>query len=175
MCGTYAKKDFPNHMCHILYLQGVDVEACSFVISFDAIKTVKSYIQMKGRARQKNAKFFVFADDNVSSQPLSLNNALAVETMVQQFIAHREEEYIREYNSSSDSPYGCGNIECAEDKAMQSEEYKTSLASVDLSSSKSLLNRYALSVPIDPSCRTSKQAISCKLPFVKLIRCILTY
>ena len=83
MCGIYAKKDFPNHMYHILYLQGVDVEACSFVISFDAIKTVKSYIQMKGRARQKNAKFFVFADDNVSSQPLSLNNALAVENMVQ--------------------------------------------------------------------------------------------
>lgn len=162
-------------MCHIIFLQGVDVEACSFVISFDAIKTVKSYIQMKGRARQKNAKFFVFADNNLSSQPLSLNNALAVENMVQQFITHREEEYTHAYSSSSDSLYGCSDLECAEEKAMQREEYKTSLASVDLSSSKSLLNRYALSVPIDPSCRTSKQAILCKLCFVKIRGFHLTY
>lgn len=35
--------------------EGVDVEACSFVVSFDQIKTVKSYIQMKGRARQQVA------------------------------------------------------------------------------------------------------------------------
>jgi len=35
--------------------EGIDVEACSFIASFDGLKTVKSYIQMKGRARQKDA------------------------------------------------------------------------------------------------------------------------
>jgi len=38
----------------------VDVEACSFVIVFDNIKTQKAYVQMKGRARRKDAYFFVF-------------------------------------------------------------------------------------------------------------------
>lgn len=35
--------------------EGVDVEACQFIIAFDGLTTIKSYVQMKGRARQKNA------------------------------------------------------------------------------------------------------------------------
>lgn len=116
---------------------------------------------MKGRARQKNANFYVFADVGVNSHSLSLDNAVAVESLVHQFIAGREEVYVREFNSSKDNFTDC-KLECAEETAMHREEYKTLLSSVDLSSSKSLLNRYALSVPIDPSCRTSKQAILCK-------------
>lgn len=147
---------------HVLcQLKGVDVEACSFVISFNTIKTVKSYIQMKGRARQKDAKFFVFADDSTNSQTLSLQDAFHAETTVHQFIAQRETEYIRDYNSSSGNITDC-SLESAEEQAMHREEYQTSMSSVDLSSSKSLLNRYSLAVPIDPSCRTSKQAISRK-------------
>lgn len=138
--------------------QGVDVEACSFVISFDPIKTVKSYIQMKGRARQQSAKFYVFANSS-ANEPLSLSNAQAAEGVVHRFITQREDEYRREFNDSQDNLTECEQVECAEDEAMHSGEYRTYMSSVDLSSSKSLLNRYALSVPIDPSCRSSKQAI----------------
>ena len=38
--------------------EGVDVQACSCVVSFDSLRSTKGYIQMKGRARQNNAKFF---------------------------------------------------------------------------------------------------------------------
>jgi ERCC4-related helicase len=40
--------------------EGVDVQACSFVVAFDAASSVKAYVQMKGRARQKDAHFFLF-------------------------------------------------------------------------------------------------------------------
>ena len=147
--------------------QGVDVEACSFVISFDAIKTIKSYIQMRGRARQKCAKFYAFSSTNNNSQPLSLDDALTVEKNVHRFIANREEKYIREFSLSPDNFTAC-QLECAEETAMHAAEYKTYMSSVDLTTSKSLLNRYALSVPIDPSCRTSKQAILCECTVSKL-------
>lgn len=32
--------------------EGVDVEACAFVISFDNIKSTKAYVQMKGRGKK---------------------------------------------------------------------------------------------------------------------------
>ena len=32
--------------------EGVDVEACAFVISFDNIKSTKAYVQMKGRGEE---------------------------------------------------------------------------------------------------------------------------
>lgn len=148
--------------CCTISTKGVDVEACSFVISFDALQNVKSFIQMKGRARQKDARFFVFADSSTNKQHLSLENASSVESMVHRFIAQREVENIQEFNSSGDNFVDC-LLECSEEAAMHREEYKTSMSSVDLSSSKSLLNRYSLSVPIDSSCRTSKQAISREL------------
>lgn len=117
---------------------------------------------MKGRARQKDARFFVFADSTTNEKQLSLENASSVESMVHRFIARREVENIQEFNASGDNFVDC-LLECAEETAMCREEYRTSMSSVDLSSSKSLLNRYSLSVPIDPSYRTSKQAISREL------------
>lgn len=113
---------------------------------------------MKGRARQQCAKFYVFANSS-ANEPLSLSNAQAAERIVHQFITQREDEYKREFNASPNNFTDCEEVECAEEEAMHNEEYKTHMSSVDISSSKSLLNRYALSVPIDPSCRTSKQAI----------------
>ena len=72
--------------------EGVDVDACSFVIVLDSIKTTKAYIQMKGRARKKNAKFFVFENVHPFSNfpSLSLRNAQDVERRVNKFIMLRD-------------------------------------------------------------------------------------
>jgi len=70
--------------------EGVDVQACSFVVVFDGLQTVKGYIQMKGRARQEKATFFVFENqngDNRCASPLSLQDAKAMETRLRRFIA----------------------------------------------------------------------------------------
>jgi len=41
--------------------EGFDTPACNAVIAFDTPHSLKSYIQMKGRARQKNSTFFVLS------------------------------------------------------------------------------------------------------------------
>lgn len=40
--------------------QGIDVAACNVVICFDGVKSIKSIIQSRGRARKKAANFIVF-------------------------------------------------------------------------------------------------------------------
>jgi len=40
--------------------EGFDIPDCKMVISFDRPTSLKSYIQIKGRARQNNSKYFIF-------------------------------------------------------------------------------------------------------------------
>jgi len=42
--------------------EGLDIKDCDTVVVYTDLKTVKSYIQMKGRARKQNAKFQIFTD-----------------------------------------------------------------------------------------------------------------
>ncbi len=37
--------------------EGLDVSTCNLVVSINEILTIKSFIQTKGRARQRNSKF----------------------------------------------------------------------------------------------------------------------
>jgi hypothetical protein len=71
--------------------EGVDVEACSFVIVFDHLKSTKGYVQMRGRARQKNARFYVFHDTSPESMTsyISLQDAFYIDRRLQQFIERR--------------------------------------------------------------------------------------
>ena len=41
--------------------EGLDIQSCNAVISLVEIQTPKSYIQMKGRARKTNSKFYIFS------------------------------------------------------------------------------------------------------------------
>lgn len=71
--------------------EGVDVEACSFVIVFDHLKSTKGYVQMRGRARQKNARFYVFHDTSPTSMSsyISLQDAFCIDRRLQHFIEKR--------------------------------------------------------------------------------------
>lgn len=56
---------FHNGECQVLVAtsvleQGIDVAACGVVICFDGIKSVKSIIQSRGRARKSSSKFIAF-------------------------------------------------------------------------------------------------------------------
>ena len=50
--------------------EGIDVQECNLVIMFDPVKTFRSYIQSKGRARVKNGEYIILndAETNVDSQ-----------------------------------------------------------------------------------------------------------
>ena len=41
--------------------EGLDIQSCNAVISLAEIQTPKSYIQMKGRARKTNSRFYIFS------------------------------------------------------------------------------------------------------------------
>jgi ERCC4-related helicase len=56
---------FKNGEAHILIgtstiEEGLDVKQCDVVMVYTDLRTAKSYIQMKGRARKENAKFVMF-------------------------------------------------------------------------------------------------------------------
>lgn len=42
--------------------EGLDIQQCNIVMVFTELNTMKSYIQMKGRARKKNAMFMAFTN-----------------------------------------------------------------------------------------------------------------
>lgn len=51
--------------------EGIDVSACNHVICFDPPKNLVSFVQRRGRARQKGSKYYVFlADDEPGSDGL---------------------------------------------------------------------------------------------------------
>ncbi|KII72141.1 Endoribonuclease dcr-1 [Thelohanellus kitauei] len=43
--------------------EGIDVRSCNVVVRFDRFSTLRSFIQSKGRIRQKDASFYVFVDE----------------------------------------------------------------------------------------------------------------
>ena len=43
--------------------EGIDIKDCDIVIVYTELKTIKSYIQMKGRARKSNAEFVMFSNN----------------------------------------------------------------------------------------------------------------
>ena len=59
-------KDFNENQFDILIgtnavEEGLDIQSCNAVISLAEIQTPKSYIQMKGRARKTNSKFYILS------------------------------------------------------------------------------------------------------------------
>lgn len=141
-------------LCTSVVEEGVDVDACSFVIVLDDMKTTKGYIQMKGRARQLNAKFFVFENTNEDAQkaPVSLSHASQIESQVTDFIGTRPGHDLDPseiYTISGKDASLYPDASSVEDNALDLEEYHSLHGVVHLSSAKSLVNRYAMSVPMD--------------------------
>ena len=44
--------------------EGFDIPGCNMVVSFDTPFSLKSYIQIKGRARKRNSKYVIFTNPN---------------------------------------------------------------------------------------------------------------
>lgn len=142
--------------------EGVDVQACSFVVAFDAIRSTKSYVQMKGRARRRDAKFFVFEDTLGKNGGLPLATAQEMERRVQGFVESKFSEYdFRLDIGQSDHEDTLTEPELA---ALRQGFFKADHGVVDLHSARSLLCRYALSVPMDPFARSSKDTLLAHMP-----------
>ena len=46
--------------------EGIDVPKCNIVIMFDGIKTFRSYVQSRGRARMKGSEFIILSHSSNS-------------------------------------------------------------------------------------------------------------
>jgi ERCC4-related helicase len=155
--------------------EGVDVQACSFVLVFDTLKNIKSYIQMKGRARQKDAKFFVFQDSNYAPKSnISLSTAQEMESRVHRFISSRSENTEGDQIQFAEMRGGYqGDSLSCELRAVEEGIYKARYGTVSLLSAKSVLNRYAMAQPMDPIVRSSRGALTAHLPLYKEFQLIL--
>ena len=147
--------------------EGVDVQACSFVVAFDGLTNIKGYIQMKGRARKQDAKFFVFRDpDDSQRSKLDLVVAQKMEHRIQKFIEERMRIYAPRISSFSihKEDTKCIAAISKEHLAIENTYYKVGDATVDIQSAKSLLNRYFLSIPLDPFVRCKKESLLTYMP-----------
>ena len=149
--------------------EGVDVQSCSFVAVFDDLQNIKAYIQMKGRARQENAKFFVLKNVAPDTQsPLSLADAKALELRVRKFIRSQVRQPLSptsstEIDDTDEVPDECDASEL-ELRAVRAGVYEARDGKITIQSAKSLLYRYALRQPIDSAVRTTKEALQAHLP-----------
>ena len=155
--------------------EGVDVQACSFVVAFDGLTSIKGYIQMKGRARKQDAQFFVFRDphDNRRSR-LELCVAQKMERRIQRIIQQRMGIYaptIQVFSSHNENMQG--PVLPKELAAVEAGAYKVGNATVDIQSAKSLLNRYFLSIPLDPFVRCRKESLLAYMPCFESDRLVL--
>eukprot|EP00981_Chlorochromonas_danica_P014153 scaffold7439_cov168-Ochromonas_danica.AAC.5 len=50
--------------------EGIDVKSCSLIVNYDSPKTVKSFIQRRGRARAEDAQFVCFISEPYQSQSI---------------------------------------------------------------------------------------------------------
>ena len=166
-------RDVNMLLCTSIVEEGVDVDACSYVIVLNDLKTSKSYIQYKGRARQSRAKFFVFQDSSKKKAPVTLLEARHVEHLVKEYISQRDNNALIKGDSSSNNTSTIrsqlSNCSIEEDSFMQggdddnddeeydevekfvlkNKQYNVEHGLVDFASAKSLVNRYAMSVPME--------------------------
>jgi hypothetical protein len=145
--------------------EGVDVQACSFVVAFDGLRSVKGYVQMKGRARQEHAKFFLLHDPlNHKKGQLDLSSARKMELRVESIIQERRITNDTNSNSVVPSKVTQGISESMEVSAVEDGVYKVGEATVDLHTAKSLVHRYYLSLPVEAITRRTKALLMAYLP-----------
>ena len=81
--------EFNNNAINILIgtsavEEGLDIQTCNGVMVFVELMTVKSYIQMKGRARVKNSKFYLFTN-SVENTVKRINEFIEIRNKMKEF------------------------------------------------------------------------------------------
>jgi hypothetical protein len=90
-------------------------------------------IKMRGRARAKDAKFFVFKDTR-EQETLSLDSAQEIEKRVHSFIASRTANAAIKYplTKSTKPPIPCCDSDSEEVRAVKAGKYSAAHGTVDL-------------------------------------------
>uniref|UniRef100_A0A0A1WWH2 Endoribonuclease Dicer n=2 Tax=Zeugodacus cucurbitae TaxID=28588 RepID=A0A0A1WWH2_ZEUCU len=77
-------------VCSNVLEEGIDVQACNYVFSYDPLKTFNSYVQTKGRARSSDAIYAIFAEQaNEASVIQKIKGYQAAHRIIQEFLIGR--------------------------------------------------------------------------------------
>lgn len=143
--NTKAIDEFRSKQCNLIICsnvleEGIDVQACNYVITLDPLKTFNSYIQTKGRARSHNSYYTIFAKDT---------EQMATLQKIKTYLKTHEEirEFLKTRTLNRDDP-------TEEDIAKQFVELippyvVPSGARLIASSALTLLHRYCQTLPWD--------------------------
>ena len=77
--------------------EGLDIQSCNAVMVFVELMTPKSYIQMKGRARCKNSKFFLFTN-SVENTTKRINDFIDMGNKMKEFFKN---DICRDFRTSN--------------------------------------------------------------------------
>lgn len=109
-------KKFRDGTCQVLIAtsvleQGIDVAACNVVICFDGVKSIKSIIQSRGRARKQAASFIVFVSTEGRSRVNELTSKeLEMDYAIQQLMHEKDSKIEIEMDQEIDN-FLDGNFE----------------------------------------------------------------
>ena len=95
---------------------------------------------------------------------VNLQSAQASDSRVRQYIETREKYVLPLIDPQVKFLDYDGPSVIAEDIAVKRGEYRTPLALVDITSAKSLLNRYTLSIPMEATNRSTKDLLGLQMP-----------
>ncbi|CEP11830.1 hypothetical protein [Parasitella parasitica] len=65
--------------------EGLDIQACNYVIRFDVFKTVIAYIQSRGRARRKDSRYILMLNRQNLKDVNLLQNVIATENQMKEY------------------------------------------------------------------------------------------
>lgn len=127
--------------------EGIDLQMCNLVISFDAPKSYRSYAQSKGRARVATSKYVIMIVN-------TKGNELSAQLTEYELIDRMLKDYL--IGKSIDRSVPSEGLISAEFANRYIQPFRTKGGAVlDGVSSCPLLNRYCMSLPTDTFSRTT--------------------
>jgi endoribonuclease Dicer len=120
--------------------EGVDVQACKFVVQYDKMQTTKSYIQSRGRARKLDSDFILFVETHDVAYQKKIQQHHNAENIMIGQTAREVDDLAMELDSTA-----------AVDFKDDEPPYivPSTGATANLLSSVQLVNQYAQTIPTD--------------------------
>ena len=102
--------------------EGLDIQSCNAVLALVELNTPKSFIQIKGRARKSNSKFYIFTNSAIKAK-LKIKNFITIGKKMKDLFEgqiikdfrtkdyiYRKPDFFYEFDESSHAKITMGNV-----------------------------------------------------------------
>ncbi|KAI8332965.1 putative dicer-like protein [Choanephora cucurbitarum] len=136
--------------------EGLDIQACNYVIRFDITKTAIGYIQSRGRARKVGSRYIVMLNTDSEKEAKLIGQLKLSEIKMKEFCHKLPEDrnILIEQAASNDQRYNTEYIRTKTSTSYLAGAYEivSTGALLTLSSSVSLVHHYCATLPADDFC-----------------------